>query len=218
MPTLTREELWKELKAGKVGPLYLLFGPEDYLRDAAARRIADTALKDAPLREFNESSFSLATADVQHAIAAAEQMPMMGGRRVVHITDFSRKPPRPALREEDAEALERYVTRPAETSVVLFVADSLDKRLKLSKTLLDVCASVEFAELKDAELAAWARDRLGRLRLTFSGLMRRDAMVLEACREVGIPVCVTIAGGYGRDVRDTVAVHLNTVRVLAQFA
>jgi acetoin utilization deacetylase AcuC-like enzyme len=62
------------------------------------------------------------------------------------------------------------------------------------------------------------RDRLGRLRLTFEGLMRRDAMVLEACREVGIPVCVTIAGGYGRDVRDTVAIHLNTVRVLTQFA
>jgi len=62
------------------------------------------------------------------------------------------------------------------------------------------------------------RDRLGRLALTFEGLMRRDAMVLEACREVGLPVCVTIAGGYGRDVHDTVAVHLNTVRVTAQFA
>jgi hypothetical protein len=31
-------------------------------------------------------------------------------------------------------------------------------------------------------------------------------------------VCVTIAGGYGRDVRETVAVHLNTVRLLASFA
>ena len=62
------------------------------------------------------------------------------------------------------------------------------------------------------------RDRLGRLRLTFDGLMRRDAMVLEACRDVGLPVCLTIAGGYGRDVRDTVAVHVNTVRVARQFA
>jgi acetoin utilization deacetylase AcuC-like enzyme len=61
-------------------------------------------------------------------------------------------------------------------------------------------------------------DRLGRLKLTFDGLMRRDAMVLEACRDVGLPVCVTIAGGYGRDVRDTVAVHLNTIRVVRQFA
>jgi acetoin utilization deacetylase AcuC-like enzyme len=61
-------------------------------------------------------------------------------------------------------------------------------------------------------------DRLGRLALTFAGLMRRDALVLETCREVGLPVCVTIAGGYGRDVHDTVRVHANTVRVLAQFA
>lgn len=61
-------------------------------------------------------------------------------------------------------------------------------------------------------------DRLGRLKLTFDGLRRRDWMVLESCREVGLPVCVTIAGGYGRDVHDTVAVHLNTVRLVAQFA
>jgi acetoin utilization deacetylase AcuC-like enzyme len=61
-------------------------------------------------------------------------------------------------------------------------------------------------------------DRLGRLALSFDGLARRDAMVLEACREVGIPVCVTIAGGYGRDVHDTVRVHANTVRIAHAFA
>ncbi len=163
MPTLTREELWRELKAGKVGPLYLLFGPEDYLRDAAARALADAALKDSPLREFNESSFDLTSADVQHAIAAAEQMPMMGGRRVVSVTGFIRKHPRAPLSEADEGALVRYVTRPFESTTVIFVADALDKRLKLSKTLLDVCQSVEFAELKDAELAGWARDRLKHL-------------------------------------------------------
>ena len=61
-------------------------------------------------------------------------------------------------------------------------------------------------------------DRLGRLKLTFDGLRRRDWMVLESCREVGLPVCVTIAGGYGRHVRETVEVHLNTVRLLRSFA
>lgn len=61
-------------------------------------------------------------------------------------------------------------------------------------------------------------DRLGRLRLTFGGLRRRDRLVLEGCRDVGIPVCLTIAGGYGRDVADTVAVHVNTVRIAAEFA
>jgi len=61
-------------------------------------------------------------------------------------------------------------------------------------------------------------DRLGRLCLSFDGLARRDAMVLEACREVGIPVCITIAGGYGRDIDDTVQAHVNTVRVAAALA
>jgi len=59
-------------------------------------------------------------------------------------------------------------------------------------------------------------DRLGRLRLTFDGLARRDALVLDACREVGIPVAITIAGGYGRDITATVKVHLTTVRIAGQ--
>ncbi len=61
------------------------------------------------------------------------------------------------------------------------------------------------------------RDRLGRLKLTFDGLERRDAMVLEACREVGIPVAIAIAGGYGVDVRETVAIHVATARIAGQF-
>ena len=160
MSTITREELWRRLKGGRVDPLYLLFGPENYLRDAAVRAVADAALKGAALREFNESGFSLASADVQHAIAAAEQLPLMAPRRVVRVTDFAR------LREADEEALVRYITRPSDTSVVIFVADELDKRRRLSKTLLEVCASVEFAALSDAELASWARDRLKHLGAT----------------------------------------------------
>lgn len=60
-------------------------------------------------------------------------------------------------------------------------------------------------------------DRLGRLRLTFDGLARRDVMVLDACRDVGIPVAITIAGGYGRKIEDSVQVHLNTVRIAAAY-
>jgi len=60
-------------------------------------------------------------------------------------------------------------------------------------------------------------DRLGRLRLTFDGLARRDVLVLDACRDVGIPVAITIAGGYGRDIEDSVRVHLNTVRIASAY-
>lgn len=178
MSSVTRDELKRFLKAGRVDPLYLFHGPEDYLRDTWVKAVSDAALKGAALREFNESSFDLTSADVQHAIAAAEQLPMMAERRVVRVTGFVRKPPRAALTEADEGALVRYVTRPVETSVVIFVADSLDKRLKLSKTLLEACTSVEFAELKDAELLGWARDHLRRLGASAEERALRQAVAL----------------------------------------
>ncbi len=60
-------------------------------------------------------------------------------------------------------------------------------------------------------------DTLGRLALTFDGLARRDVMVLESCRDVGIPVAITIAGGYGRRIEDTVQVHATTARIASTF-
>jgi acetoin utilization deacetylase AcuC-like enzyme len=60
-------------------------------------------------------------------------------------------------------------------------------------------------------------DRLGRLRLTQGGLARRDVIVLQAAREVGIPVVVTIAGGYGRDPETTLSIHAETARLAAEF-
>jgi DNA polymerase-3 subunit delta len=159
MSTLTKQDLHRSLKQGEIKPLYLLYGEETYLRDLAARAIRDASLKDAALREFNEASFSLASTDVQQAIAAAEQLPMMAARRVVEIRDFAK------LREADEEALVRYLARPVESSVVIFIADELDKRRKLSKTLLDVCAAVEFAPLADTELAEWAKRRLKELKV-----------------------------------------------------
>ena len=55
-------------------------------------------------------------------------------------------------------------------------------------------------------------DKLGRLRVTKSGLAERDRMVLEGCRGRGIPVAVTMAGGYAREVEDTVDIHFQTVK------
>jgi len=54
-------------------------------------------------------------------------------------------------------------------------------------------------------------DKLGRLCVTKEGLAERDRMVLEGCRERGIPVAVTMAGGYAKRVEDTVDIHFRTI-------
>lgn len=60
-------------------------------------------------------------------------------------------------------------------------------------------------------------DRLGRLSLTKAGLAARDRMVFEACRQAGLSVAVTMAGGYGRDVSDTVDIHFQTVCLAVEY-
>jgi acetoin utilization deacetylase AcuC-like enzyme len=54
-------------------------------------------------------------------------------------------------------------------------------------------------------------DRLGRLKITRAGLAERDRRVLAALRERGIPVALSMAGGYGRDLATTVAVQQRTL-------
>ena len=58
-------------------------------------------------------------------------------------------------------------------------------------------------------------DRLGRLDVTHAGLARRDEMVLDWCRSLGVPAVITIAGGYGSDINDTVTAHVSTARIAA---
>ena len=54
-------------------------------------------------------------------------------------------------------------------------------------------------------------DQLGGLRLTKAGLRRRDRMVIEAVRAAGVPLVITLAGGYARHIEDTVAIHAATI-------
>ncbi|MCA9962123.1 MAG: hypothetical protein KC443_23975, partial [Anaerolineales bacterium] len=56
-------------------------------------------------------------------------------------------------------------------------------------------------------------DRLGRLALTKEGLAARDRLVLAAVRDAGLPVAVVMAGGYGRNVNETVDLYLQTVQI-----
>ena len=61
-------------------------------------------------------------------------------------------------------------------------------------------------------------DRLGRLALSKAGLLERDRLVLEQCRRRNVPVAIAMAGGYARDIDDTVDIHYATVRLAAELA
>ncbi|HEY6134625.1 MAG TPA: histone deacetylase [Rubrivivax sp.] len=104
----------------------------------------------------------------------------------------------------------------------------------LDVELPDGCADGPYLEALDGALAeAWARhrdhalglafylagadphedDRLGRLKLSAEGLAERDRRVLDALRVRGVPVALSMAGGYGRDLATTVAIQRRTLEL-----
>jgi acetoin utilization deacetylase AcuC-like enzyme len=107
----------------------------------------------------------------------------------------------------------------------------------LDVELPDGCGDGEYLAALDAALAeVWRRherhppglvfylagadphenDRLGRLKLSARGLAERDQRVLGALRVRGLPVALSMAGGYGRDIHETVAVQYRTLTLAAE--
>lgn len=64
----------------------------------------------------------------------------------------------------------------------------------------------------------YCEDQLGGLMLTKKGLKERDKRVFAEARKRGIPVATTLAGGYARQVEDTVRIHVNTIVAAREVA
>jgi acetoin utilization deacetylase AcuC-like enzyme len=65
---------------------------------------------------------------------------------------------------------------------------------------------------------AFREDRLGRLSVSREALAERDRIVMDGLVGRGIPVAVVMAGGYAREVEDTVAIHLHSVLTSRAYA
>lgn len=61
-------------------------------------------------------------------------------------------------------------------------------------------------------------DRLGKLALTVEGLRQRDAFVFAACAARGVPVVISMGGGYCPDIDAIVTIHANTIREASRSA
>ena len=58
-----------------------------------------------------------------------------------------------------------------------------------------------------------ATDKLGRLGLSLEGCKARDRFVLQTCLKHGLPVCVSMGGGYSKQIAHIVEAHANTFRL-----
>ena len=60
-------------------------------------------------------------------------------------------------------------------------------------------------------------DRLGRLNISSAGMKLRDEMVLQFAFVRKLPVAISMAGGYGKEIESTVNIHFQTIKTALQF-
>lgn len=62
-----------------------------------------------------------------------------------------------------------------------------------------------------------ASDKLGRLSLSMAGCKERDRIVLDVCKRNGIPVAVSMGGGYSQRLSHVIEAHANTYRLAQEI-
>ncbi len=54
-------------------------------------------------------------------------------------------------------------------------------------------------------------DRLGRLKITKKGMLKRDEIIFQYAQNKQLPIAFSMAGGYGKEIESTVDIHLQTI-------
>ncbi|MCL2338296.1 MAG: DNA polymerase III subunit delta [Firmicutes bacterium] len=149
-----------QLKKGVIAPVYLFYGPENYLRDQAVRRLQEQLLP-PEAREFDYHVLDGGVASVQEILLAASFAPVMAGRRLVVVRDSGLFQSSEKKQADESAVLEYLMQPSPETCLVFDTGKGVDKRRKLYKEAGKVGCVLEFTRLKPAELVKWLAKQAG---------------------------------------------------------
>jgi acetoin utilization deacetylase AcuC-like enzyme len=98
--------------------------------------------------------------------------------------------------------------------------DDTDDTTYLAALAQGLCQALDRAQADLAIYLAGADpfvdDRLGRLALTKVGLAARDRLVFDFCQAAGLPIAITMSGGYAPQIEDIVDIHFQTIHEAAE--
>jgi DNA polymerase-3 subunit delta len=148
MAIIEAQNFYQQIESAQLKPVYFLFGEESYLLAQSTQRFK--ALFDGTgLEDFNFQSFYAGDANVDQIRESIETLPMMSAYRIVLVKEAQN------FSEKDWEVLEPILSKPVTTSVVAFLASSVDKRKKGIRLLIDKSQAVEFKKPYENQMPSW---------------------------------------------------------------
>lgn len=139
--------------------VYLLHGPESYLRLNYTKRLCDAIVPETD--SMNRLSLEGDKVRESEIIDFAETMPFFADYRLVRIKDSG-------LLKSSAELLPDYIKNIPDHAVLVFSETEVDKRSRLYKAIKNAGYISEFAEQTEATLMRWGAGLLGKAGLRIS--------------------------------------------------
>lgn len=166
------KEAFKEMKAGKFRPVYVLYGKDRYRMGQFIDALANIMFT-ADEKEMGISKFDTSETALEEAVLEAETPPFFVNRKLVLIRDnvvMAAGGKENAKLEHRPDTLLKYMESPMESSVIVFAvqADKLDERRKLVKSLKDRNSAIAFAEMDMPELRRWLMKRASEQKRTLT--------------------------------------------------
>lgn len=144
----TLEALEKDLQSSQGRSYYLVLGPEQYLCREAVEIIKRKVLKPESAA-FDYCAYSTQDTPIEKIFETANTFPMLSDRRLVLVTELEK------LAQSEHEKLLRNLESLMPSSMLVLVAEELDHRKKLYKTIKDKGCIAEFPKMKGAILKRW---------------------------------------------------------------
>ena len=144
----------EHIKTGKFKNVYLLYGPEVYLRKQYRDKLKAALIGDDDTMNYNY--FEGKGLDVHNIISLAETMPFFAERRLIVIENSG-------FFSSSQDELAEYIKQMPETTYMIFVEESADKRNKLYKAVSSAGYAANMASPDEKTLKRW-----------IAGMIRRE--------------------------------------------
>jgi DNA polymerase-3 subunit delta len=145
--------LEQELARGRLSPVYLVLGPEEYLARRAVE-ILKRHVVSPELAAFNLAEFDAASSRMTEIVGAARTLPMMSAHRLLIVRNLHLLP------EAERPSLLEYLGSPSGRCVLVLTAPELDRRTGFYRSLRSKTQVLEYPKLKGGALEAWAANHM----------------------------------------------------------
>ena len=171
---------------------------EAVLAHRAVERVVETYV-DPSLKDLCHTVFYADETDPREVVDTARTVPFLAERRIVVVHKAERY-----AAETTGKPLLAYLESPSDTTILLLLADRVDKRTKLYKACAAAGEIVECPELREQEVMAWARSEIDAREKTIDSAALRELVDRTGTRlgDVQNAVClVTNYVGYEPRIR-----------------